>query len=292
MCIGITGNIAVIVCNISMAKEQAATDYLIRNLALADLLTCLTFYPVWIVEFTKTILGVDSDQVLFCKLSRSSSWMLLFVSIATLFAITIDRYIFIVKPFKYPVIVTIPRVILVISGIWITGCGILALHVLKYTNYPRYRSLCFISYDIGWSTTILIGYIPLIFLFIINFKMLAVAKRQRKRIVAEKTIVSVPHVCEQLPKATKVHHILRAWKKMKTLFIVVAVLVICCLVPTVFGRALLYICSESCQQVWWVVINYELYGVNSIVNPFIYGLRHVKYRRSYQHNLFKLFPCV
>ena len=295
MGIGVTGNIAVVICNIFMEKERTATSYLIGNLALADLLTCLTFYPVWIVEFIKTIFEVESDLNLFCKLSRSSSWMLLFVSIATLFAITLDRYIFIVKPLKYPILVTRQRVLPAILGIWVTGCGIFALLGLNYRTYPRYRSLCYVSYDIGWSTTIFIGYIPLILLFILNFKMLTVARRQRRRILAETTTVDTDHTDDrELPNtsASGVRRILLAWKGVKTFFIVIVVLVICCFIPTVVGRTLLYICSETCQQVWYVVVNYELYGINSIVNPFIYGMRHIKYRRAYGHIVFKLFGCI
>ena len=99
--IGLTGNTAVIIYNIFMLKEKTATSYLIANLAIADLLVCLTFYPIWIVEFIQTILGIDSDQNLFCKMSRSSIYALMFASVATLLAITIDRYLFIVKPLKY-----------------------------------------------------------------------------------------------------------------------------------------------------------------------------------------------
>ena len=66
MGIGVMGNIAVIIYNIFMLNEKTATSYLIANLALADLLVCLTFYPIWIVEFIQTILGINSDQDLFC----------------------------------------------------------------------------------------------------------------------------------------------------------------------------------------------------------------------------------
>ena len=70
MGIGVMGNIAVIIYNIFMVKENTATSYLIANLALVDLLVCLTFYPLWIVEMIQTILEIDSDQDLFCKMSR------------------------------------------------------------------------------------------------------------------------------------------------------------------------------------------------------------------------------
>lgn len=234
MGVGVTGNIAVVIYKTIMEKEQTATSHLITNLALADLLTCLTFYPIWIVEFMKTLLGNESDQMFFCKSSRSSSWMLLFVSIATLFAITLDRYLFIVKPLRYPVLVTRQRVLPGILAIWVAGCGIFILYILNYRSYPGYRSLCYVSYDIGWSTTILTSYIPLILLLILNFKLLTVARKQRKRIVAEAATVNATNDNETpspKPSTTAVHRILVAWKGVKTFFIVIVVLVFVVLYP-------------------------------------------------------------
>ena len=122
MIIAILGNMTVIIHAILTNKEKTATSYLVGNLALADLLVCLTFIPIWIIEFIQTILNIDSDQDLFCKLSRSTIWSLLFASVATLLAITVDRYLYIVKLLKYPMIVTKRRVFQIISGIWLTAC--------------------------------------------------------------------------------------------------------------------------------------------------------------------------
>ena len=134
MIIGVLGNVTVIIYTIFWCKEKTATSYLIGNLALADLLVCLTFYPLWIVEFIQTILNIESDQDLFCKLSRSTIWSLLFASVATIFLITVDRYLFIVKPLKYPMIVTRRRVFLAISGIWLTACGVYVIFHYCYIS--------------------------------------------------------------------------------------------------------------------------------------------------------------
>ena len=47
MIIGVLGNVTVIIHNIFFNKEKTATSYLVGNLALADLLVCLTLYPVY-----------------------------------------------------------------------------------------------------------------------------------------------------------------------------------------------------------------------------------------------------
>ena len=74
MIIGILGNVTVMIYTIFLNKEKTATSYLVGNLALADLLVCLTLYPIWIVEFIRIILKIDIDQELFCKFSRATMW--------------------------------------------------------------------------------------------------------------------------------------------------------------------------------------------------------------------------
>jgi hypothetical protein len=70
------------------------------------------------------------------------------------------------------------------------------------------------------------------------------------------------------------------------------VLAFCVLTPTVLGTVIQYSnCSPSCLQMWYVVCNYQLYGINSIVNAFIYGMRHIKYRKAYRFILFKILRC-
>ena len=140
MIIGVLGNTTVIIHTIFANRQKTATSYLVGNLALADLLVCLTSYPIWIIEFIQTILNIDSDQDLFCKLSRSTVWALTFASTATLLAITVDRYLYIVKPLRYQQIATYRRVFLAVSGIWIIAC---CLFVVWYINVR--------SYGIGFS---------------------------------------------------------------------------------------------------------------------------------------------
>ena len=74
MIIGVLGNVTVIIHTIFSNKEKAATSYLVGNLALADLLVCLTFYSTWIIEFIQTMLNINNDQKLFCKFSRATTW--------------------------------------------------------------------------------------------------------------------------------------------------------------------------------------------------------------------------
>ena len=290
MIIGVLGNIVVIIYTIFVSKEKTATSYLVGNLALADLLVCLTFYPLWITEFTQTIFNIDSDQDLFCKLSRPTSWALLFASVATLFAITLDRYLYIVKPLKYPLIVTKRKVFRTIAGIWLTSCCMFIVYFIHYKKWDtKLRSLCYVPEYLSQPIQIYFKYIPITLIFILNFRILFVVRKQRKRILTE----TLPNHSTSCSRFVAIRRFLQALKVVKTIFTVVIVLTFCCLVPTVVGSVLFIerICNGSCREVWYLIFHYELYGINSIVNAFIYGIRHIKQRKAYGRILSKILRC-
>jgi hypothetical protein len=291
MIIGVLGNITVIIYAILLSKEKTATSYLVGNLALADLLVCLTFYPISIIDFIQTILNIDSDQDLFCKLHPSTIWALLFASVATLLAITVDRYLYIVKPLKYPLIVTKRRVFLAISGIWLAACCLCTVLLVSFVRFDSaLRSLCHAGEYTYLLLKIFVCYVPLVLIFILNFRIFNVARKQRKRILAE-TMVTVNISSEQSSK--KLIGIVRnlvGFKAAKTFAIVVAVLTFCVLTTTVVSKVIENYC-ESYRLMWYTVFQYDFYGMNSIVNAFIYGMRHIKYRKAYGNILLKLLRC-
>ena len=292
MIIGVLGNVTVIIHTIFSNKEKTATSYLVGNLALADLLVCLT-YPIWMIEFVQIMLNIKNDQDLFCKFSRATPWTFMFASVATLVAITVDRYLYIVQPLRYPQIVTHGRVFLAVSGIWITACCLFIIGHIHVRSYSvEFRSICYVPESIGYFTEAFAAYLPLILIFSLNFHLLFVARRQRRRIFPRTTIASANNSTEQ--STNRMRFVLRFFvglKEAKTFAIIVAVLTICILTPTVVGRILVELCSVPCWQFWYVVLNYELYGINSVVNAFIYGMRNVKCRKAYVDIFFKLFAC-
>ena len=189
MIIGVLGNVTVMIYTIFLNKEKTATSYLVGNLALADLLVCLTLYPIWIVEFIQIILKIDIDQKLFCKFSRATMWAFMFASIAARLAITVERYVCIVEPLRYPQIVTHRRVLLAVSAIWITASCLLIVQYIHRRSYGiGLRSFCDIAANITHFTNTFVGFLPLTFIFLLNFHILCVARKQRKRILAEATI--------------------------------------------------------------------------------------------------------
>ena len=286
MIIGILGNVTVLTYTFFLSKEKTATSYLIANLAVADLLVCLTFYAIWIVEYLQVILNIENDQDLFCKISRATLWGFMHVSVSTLLGITIDRYLYFVKPLKYPLIVTRRRVFLAVTGIWLTACCVFMVCFVHYISYGLI-SVCYIADSIVLLPLYMVFYTSLTLIFFLNYKIFAVVRKQRKR------MENFNNLNEQSANTglSLVVQFMVALKQAKTFAIVVTVLAFCFLIPTVVGQILFNFCSDSCWFIWYLVFNYELYGINSIVNAFIYGVRHLKYRKAYGKIIFKLLFC-
>ena len=135
---------------------------------------------------------------------------------------------------------------------------------------------------------IFVGYLLLTLILIFNFWILIVAEKQRKRILAETAVAATTSNGQPANKMSAIHRFFQVRKAAKTFSIVVAVLAFCVLTPTVVGLVIESSCSPSCQQIWFVVFHYEFYGINSIVNAFIYGMKHIRYRKAYRHILFKI----
>ena len=286
MIIGVLGNVTIIIYTIISSKEKTATSYLVGNLALADLLVCLTFYPIWIIEFIQIMLNIDNEYRI-CFVSSNAS----------LLAITVDCYLFIVKPLKYPQIVTHRRMFLVVLGIWTTACCLLFHYISAgWRSYPyviKFRSLFSITASIYYFSNAFVVYLPLSLILLLNVHILFVVRKQRKRILDETTVNNVENSAENSANRMKfVVSFFVALKPAKTFAIFVAVWTICVLTPTVVGQILDKVCNVPCMQLWFVVLNYEFNGILSIVNAFIYGIRQIKYRKAYLHILFKLFPFL
>ena len=93
---------------------------------------------------------------------------------------------------------------------------------------------------------------------------------------------------EQSGRIRVVFRLFHAFTEAKTFSVVITVLVISCFLPVVIGIVLHNYCTDSCQQIWYAVAQYEFYGMNSIVNAFIYEMRHINYRKALQKILFKI----
>lgn len=285
--VGILGNLGVIIYNILWNHSKLPTDYLIVNLAIIDVITCSTYYPIYAVAFTRFLSGLNENQLLFCKISVTIASTSVALSIMTLLAITVDRFLFMASPLQYPLIVTWCRVYIILLLIWSSaffyGCLLLVL-----TKNDEKRFFC----STELPAVVLLGlilsvYIPIIAVVFFNYKIFKMARNQRRRI-AEMVTTTSEGVSGSDGNTSRKAGVSRTLKVVKTFVIVIAVF-LASLIP--YSTAILievFICRASCVPLKVFIILGDLVGLNSVANPFIYGIRQKEYRNAFRRMLFKL----
>ncbi|XP_046847391.1 histamine H2 receptor-like [Xenia sp. Carnegie-2017] len=116
--IGVTGNVLVILYNVRWNTDKNTTSCFITNLALSDLVVCGITFPTLITDATRILMEKTDVS---CELTISILCASISLSIVNLMMLTIDRYICIALPLKYPHIVTQRKVSIALVSVWITG---------------------------------------------------------------------------------------------------------------------------------------------------------------------------
>ena len=262
-----------------MNNNKTQTSYFVTNLALADLLTCLSAYPIWIAEFAMILFRKDSNQIFFCKFFNSVSFMFGFVSTLTLLSIALDRYLFISRPLKYPLMMTWQRTYGIILSIWI--CALLYCSILAALTEPTdVRTFCSISYIVVIFAFVIYVLIPLILIFFLNYKIFKLARNHFRRIRVENTQFTASDSGRGINYTFRMK---QAMKTIKTFAIVVGVFVFC-LLPYWLAHLLKHTFGIYIPLQVSILLG-DLVLINSILNPIIYGMRHNEYKNCYRQLL-------
>ena len=185
--LGLLGNIAVIFYNIFLNRDKTPSSCLIINLAFADLLVCLTFYPVKIFNFFE---DEKHEKELLCPLRLTTLYVSLFLSVMILLSITVDKYLYIAKPLKYPLIVTTRRIFILLGCIWLAAMVQLPLVFLKgiKKNVQHKFKKCHYQLTVIWLNFI-VQLVPTCIITILNYKMFKIVKHQRLRIASDAIVL-------------------------------------------------------------------------------------------------------
>ncbi len=138
--IGLVGNIFVIYFVLFYKRMQSMTNKFITNLALADMLVIFICIPDEVARLMEISWKYEK---FFCEITHFSQGLSLCVSVMTLTAISIDRYLIIHKPVRARSIYTHRRVRIIVSLTWILSIIIMSplLLVTKYETFPVPQNL-------------------------------------------------------------------------------------------------------------------------------------------------------
>lgn len=185
----------------------------------------------------------------------------LFVSSGTIIALSCDRYVSVMHPFKYRSTITRTRVKISIAIIWIAA---MALCFLPLTGVPEK------IFKIVYAHTH--ASLPAVILTIMYIKVFR-ALGERKRELRDAGITS----------AMRSKKVLDRERNMVVTILIVLALFYVTVLPEFIALHLMYFC-EACEESMTfhkleIVFSRFLF-LNSAVNPFIYAWRVPKYRQA------------
>ncbi|XP_053126171.1 alpha-1A adrenergic receptor isoform X3 [Hemicordylus capensis] len=177
---GVLGNILVILSVACHKHLQSVTHYYIINLAVADLLLTSTVLPFSAIF---EILGYWVFGRIFCNIWAAVDVLCCTASIMSLCVISIDRYIGVSYPLRYPAIVTEKRGLLTLLCVWALSLVISIGPLFGWRPPPpEDEKVCNINTDRAYVLFSALGsfYIPLIIILVMYCRVYIVARRESK----------------------------------------------------------------------------------------------------------------
>lgn len=183
--LGILGNIAVILTICRTKRLRSSSNYLIVNLAVADLASlCIAMPMILIVQITDWPFGL-----IVCRFINPLKDLFLHVSMITITVIAIDRYVHTVYPFKTPI--PLYKVKLIILLIWLVDYLLIPLPMGFVMKIQRHQmnghEVCMAIFTPEWQkiSILLLSSFLFLSLFLTAFAYVGVGFvmfKQRKRI--------------------------------------------------------------------------------------------------------------
>ncbi|XP_042553795.1 alpha-1A adrenergic receptor isoform X1 [Dipodomys spectabilis] len=177
---GVLGNILVILSVACHRHLHSVTHYYIVNLAVADLLLTSTVLPFSAIF---EILGYWAFGRVFCNIWAAVDVLCCTASIMGLCIISIDRYIGVSYPLRYPAIVTQRRGVRALLCVWALSLVISIGPLFGWRQpAPDDETICQINEEPGYVLFSALGsfYVPLAIILVMYCRVYVVAKRESR----------------------------------------------------------------------------------------------------------------
>ncbi|XP_028852764.1 alpha-1A adrenergic receptor [Denticeps clupeoides] len=301
MVFGVLGNILVILSVVCHRHLRTVTHYFIVNLAVADLLLSSTVLPF---SATFEILGRWVFGRPFCDVWAAVDVLCCTASIMSLCAISVDRYIGVSYPLRYPAIVTERRALIALVSLWAVSVTISIGPLFGWKEpAPEDETVCKITEEPGYAIFSAVGsfYIPLVVILVMYCRVYVVARRETRVLKKGRKTERSDHASEGVTLRmhrgntavsddealrSRTHFALRLLKfsrekrAAKTLGIVVGCFVLCWLpfflvlpIGSIFPS---YRPSDTIFK-----ITFWLGYFNSCINPIIYPCSSQEFKKAF-----------
>lgn len=299
------GNTLIILAIYRNLSLRSITSVFIANLAMADFLLALLGMPFTMAS------SITYDWVfgdVWCTINGMLNSIFCIASMLSLAAVSIDRYVAIIKPLQYPLIMTHRKALCMISYVWLHAITLAFLPVFGWSSYIYItnESICTADWGLDIPYTLFIFassfFAPLMVMAFCYFHILRAARRQSQKITPRvgelreetlQTMVAVPvafgatTVAANSPTAKEKAKEREAKEKFrretraaKTLLIVMGTFMFCW-APHFIGMTCLLFPSCKWPDEFFATTTW-LAMLNSGCNPIIYGVMNKKFRESFK----------
>ncbi|KAK2570812.1 Alpha-1A adrenergic receptor [Acropora cervicornis] len=282
----IVGNSLILLSLYRFTCLKTKTNAFVLNLAIADLLLATLAMPFTLVS------SITFDWTLptvMCQVVAMLNSVFCSASIMTLASVSLERFIAIVYPLKYELLVTPKRVQIGIGCVWLQAflCPCSTFVFSKFT-FLRFESICTVDWGYNVTYTLIFAFVFLFVPFLITSVLYCIilnrALKQRRRI----EVIRVGEIMTDASKTTNRENRRRnvdrrtkkEYKATVTIAIVIGTFSVCW-----FPHAVGIFClsTPSCQ--WsdsFYVSTTWLAMLNSAMNSLIYGLMNRNFRNAFK----------
>ena len=258
MLVAILGNSLVLAAILSTPSLRSPAILLLCNLAVSDLLVGLVIQPLFIVSVFHSTRLLTSIWFI---LSNSACG----ISLCTLTAIAVDRFLAVHYHLRYSTIVTSFRIKTFLTAQWLTN------FIFSGTVYFWSLRIFFLYVTIFVCLCLIIS----VFCYVRIFK---IVRHQQKKIHCQ-------HQAVNLPQGSTISNLLQLEKSAINSFVFFIVMVLFYIPLSTYLS--LFITKNTPQSGWRVATT--LVYINSSVNPFLYCWRIGDLRAAVMKTARKLF---
>lgn len=275
---GVVGNVLVIVVVKTTPSMYTTTNFLLVNVAVADLLTVVWLIPADGFSFLAPPGGSASDFLCRFLTYNSLPKLTAAISATTFTLIAVERYHAILKPLRIGLRFTTENVRYAIAGIWIYWCAILIPFVV-FIKYDEQEQTCTEEWTSSFFKDVLLSVLSVTFVTLLG-TMIFCYSNLIKNLYFTKSII--PESVADNDKKSK-------RKLVKFLVIITAVYLIF-FVPYIATFVQYAIFTTYYPSAHNIVVT-MLYS-NSSINPFICAFQSSNYREGFRKVLRDLIKCL
>ncbi|XP_038052342.1 neuromedin-U receptor 2-like [Patiria miniata] len=285
--IGVLGNILVCYVIIRVKFLHNMTNYLLVNLAVADMLLCLQVFFYYLMSDCKLIVFApvsNSVRDMFCRLlaSKYLAWALSYASAYHLCLATLERYIAIVQPLHYARKLTTARMVTLIALVWVISflLSLPLLFTIEPSNEPD--KICSIKYPHRLFPALLSIFtffsaylLPLTLMSLAYYKMQVTLKRQAKALKLQHARAAAYDLV--IARQNLVSMLKTVLGALIVLWTMDHFAILLCFQKT--EKAQFLFCGSTGYHYTRAFTNL-LFNFNSVINPFIYEFKYKKFRQG------------